>query len=88
MALSDKERDEQVELSERLQLKWLKRMDTMLDAGDISATDMATLMRFLVANGWNLDPARIPKNLRDKLTSRLDPKSLDEVDGVVGRISA
>lgn len=41
--------------------------------GTLSATDRATLVRFLMANGWNLDPATLPKDLKDMLTSRVDP---------------
>ncbi len=84
--------DAQVSIAERLQLKWLQRMETLIDAGILTDTGMAILARVLMANGWNLDPKRLPKGLRDKLTSHFDPKEFedDEPDlpaGVVGRIS-
>lgn len=80
-------KQEQIDIAERLQIKWLKRMDKMFDDGTITSTDMATLVRFLTANGWNLDPSRIPKGLRDKLTTSVDPTELDSEDvvGTIGR---
>jgi hypothetical protein len=59
--------DEQVSLAEVLQAKWLKQMDKMFDAGTITSTDMATLARVLLANGWSLDPSKLPEKLRNKL---------------------
>lgn len=78
--MKEKDRDEkdQTELAEGLQLKWLRRMDSMLDDGTITSSDMATLYRFLSDNGWNLDPARLPKRLRDKLTSKISPTDFDD----------
>jgi hypothetical protein len=82
---------QQADLAAGLQLKWLKRMDKMLKDDTITSTDMATLARVLLANGWNLDPARLPSGLRAKLTSHIDPADLDEQDGmqqVVGVIGS
>lgn len=62
-------REEQLEATERLQAAWLRRMTTMLEDGTITSTDMATLARVLMHNGWSLDPATLPKNLRDKITT-------------------
>jgi hypothetical protein len=62
---------EQIDVATRLQVKWLKRMETMIDEGTITSTDMATLARFLLANGWTLDPSRLPQGLRDKLTKHV-----------------
>jgi hypothetical protein len=59
--------DEQISLAEVLQAKWLKQMDKMFDAGTITSTDMATLARVLLANGWSLDPSKLPEKLRNKL---------------------
>lgn len=70
----------QVEIAERLQMKWLQRMEEMLDEGTITATDMATLGRLLMANGWNLDPSQLPKNLRDQLEVEVDPDDLEDYD--------
>lgn len=73
---------QQTDLAERLQTKWLKRMETMIDEGTATATDMATLARVLLANGWSIDPKDIPQPLRDKLTSKISPEELDD-DGIV-----
>jgi len=72
--------DKQADIAERLQLKWLKRMEELLDDGSVTSTDLATLSRFLMANGWTLDPARLPKSLRDKLTTGLDPEEFEDDD--------
>lgn len=73
-------KDEQVAIAERLQLKWLRRMEELIDAGTITSTDMATLVRFLTVNGWTLDPSRLPKGLKDKLTSGMSPEDFDDGD--------
>lgn len=72
----------QIDIAERLQEKWLTRMEALLDSGAITSTDLATLQRFLSANGWSLDPTRLPKGLRDKLTSGVDPTDFEN-DGEV-----
>lgn len=72
MASDTPVQDEQLALVQRLQLKWLKHMDTLFDSGEITSTDLATLARLLSQNGWSLDPARLPKNLKDKLTKHVD----------------
>lgn len=73
-------KEEQVAIAERLQLKWLVRMEKLLDEGTITSTDMATLVRFLIANGWTLDPSRLPQGLRDKLTANVSPEDFDDSD--------
>jgi hypothetical protein len=65
---------------ERLKLKWLQRMEKMLDENTITSTDLATLARLLNANGWILDPKRLPKGLADKIGDRVDPKSFEDDD--------
>ena len=62
----------QVELAERLQVLWLERMETLLNDGEITSTDLATLARVLLANGWTLDPTRLPTSLREKLTKHVE----------------
>lgn len=52
----------------RLQLKWLERMETLIDEDKLSSTDAATLYRFMADNGWSLDPAKVSPKLRDKIT--------------------
>lgn len=79
----DEFKQKQIKIAARLQLKWLERMETLLDEGTITSTDMATLARVLLSNGWNLDPSRLPKGLRDKLQgvelpSFDDPPNPDE----------
>ena len=68
--MPDSTMPEQREIMARLQLKWLKRMETQLNEGNITSTDMATLVRFMVDNGWSLD--KLPEKLADKLTTRVD----------------
>jgi hypothetical protein len=66
---------EQTDLAETLQGKWLRHMDKMFDAGTITSTDMATLARVLLTNGWTLDPSKLPAGLRKRL---LDSEELEE----------
>jgi hypothetical protein len=68
---------QQQAIVERLQLKWLERMEALLDEGALTSTDAATLYRFMADNGWSLDPAKLPQSLRDKLT---DSVKFDEAD--------
>lgn len=68
----------QVEIAKRLQMKMLKRWEDLLDSGQLSATDAATLTRFLLENGWNVDPAKLPQSLKDVLTTKVDPSQLAE----------
>jgi hypothetical protein len=76
-------KEEQVAIAERLQLKWLERMEKLLDNGEITSTDMATLVRFLMSNGWTLDPTRLPQGLKDKLTSGMRPDDFDNDGDVI-----
>jgi len=69
---------EQIDLTERLKTLWLKHMETLLTTGAITATDMATLARVLLQNGWSLDPAKLPQNLRGMLTSQVSPEDLED----------
>lgn len=57
----------QQEIVERLQTLWLERMENLLTAGEMTATDANTLYRFLSDNGWILDPSKLPQGLKDKL---------------------
>lgn len=72
-------KDEQIEVAERLQGKWLLAMERMLDAGTITSTDMATLCRWLMANGWSVDPATIPQPLKNKLIDSLGADAFDDL---------
>ena len=59
---------DQIDISKRLQVLWLTHMEKLLDSGTITSTDMATLARVLLHNGWSLDPKSLPKSLRDLMT--------------------
>lgn len=72
-------KDEQIDVAERLQGKWLLAMERMLDAGTITSTDMATLCRWLMANGWSVDPATLPQKLQSKLIDALGPDAFEEL---------
>ncbi len=71
-------KEEQVSLTDRLQTLTLKTFENRLESQTISDTGLATLVRFLMANGWSVDPSRLPKGLESLLTSKVDPKELDE----------
>lgn len=71
---------------ERLQDLWLGHMERLLQDGSATSTDLATLARVLMANGWCLDRSRLPTGLSEKLLSKLDPSTLDEDDAVIARI--
>lgn len=70
-------KEEQIAITERLQMKLLKRFEDMLDANEITSTDIATLCRLLSQNGWVLDPSRVPKGLLSKLTARVPVEELN-----------
>lgn len=76
---------EQIELAKRLQMYWLEEMENRFKAGEITSTDMATLARVLMRNGWTLDPSQLPEDLREKLsTTNLDfedPPLEEEIHG-------
>ena len=62
---------DQIDISERLQLAWLKHMEKLLDSGVITSTDLATLARVLINGGWSLDPKQLPKSVKDLMTKTL-----------------
>ena len=64
-------RQQQIEIAERLQQLWLERMEVLLTSGDATSTDLATIARVLIMSGWTLDPHQLPQGLRDKLTSAI-----------------
>lgn len=68
--MSDKT-ERRLELMEELTDLWLEDMKALLQAGEMSPTDRATLARFLMANGITLDPSRLPQGLQDKITQRV-----------------
>jgi len=74
------EEKEQAEIARRLQTKWLLRVEDLLDSGRLTSTDLATIARVLLQNGWTLDPSKLPQDLANQITSQVDPKVLDEED--------
>lgn len=68
------------DLVTELKTAWLRHMAKLLREGTIASTDLATLARVLMANGWTLDPSRLPKGLADKLGDRIDPSKFDDDD--------
>lgn len=86
--MASKTQQQQIEIMDRLQLKMLQRFETLLDNGEISSTDMATLVRLAEHNGWQLDPAKIPQGLKDKLTAGVSPEDFGEDDGKVLHMKA
>lgn len=49
-------------------------LDDLIEAVEnhtATATDRATIIRLLQSNGWSLDPAQLPTDLKDKLTSKV-----------------
>lgn len=69
---------EQASVAERLQAKWLRHAEWLLDKHVITSTDFATIARVLMKNGWQFDISRLPKKLQDKLTSQVDFEDEDE----------
>lgn len=69
---ADSIKKKQIEIAERLQLKWLERMEKLMDEDKITSTDMANLRKFLQDSGWTVDETKLPSNLRDKLKESLD----------------
>lgn len=72
----------QLGIAARLQEKWLEHMEHLFETKQITSTDLATLARVLLQNGWTLDPKKLPQGLKDKLTTQVSPDELDQ-DGVL-----
>lgn len=70
--------EKQVAIALRLQTKWLAHMEHLLVTGTITSTDMATLARVLLANGWTLDHKKMPKKLQDMLTLHVRPEDFED----------
>lgn len=65
------DKNAQIEKMEKLQDLILDDLIKAVEGGTATATDRATIIRLLQSNGWDLDPARIPQELRDKLTKKV-----------------
>ena len=72
----------QIDLKEELETLWLTEMKNRIKNNTATSTDLATLARVLMANGWTLDPKDLPQSLKDKLTSRVSTDELDDT-GVI-----
>ena len=69
--MSDTRSQEEVQLAANLRMRLLERFDELMDAGEDTPTDRATLSRLLTgAGGWVLDPSRMPQGLEEKITQR------------------
>lgn len=55
---------DQQAVASRLQAFWLQRMEFLMTSGMATSTDLATLARVLLANGWSLDPKKLPQGLQ------------------------
>lgn len=69
----------QIELGQKLQSLLLRRYHARLKDGTISDTGMAALQRLLASNGWTLDPAALPEDLRKMLTSEVSFEDDDDI---------
>lgn len=68
-----KKKKEHIEKAEKLQDLLLDNFIKLFQENEATATDRATAIRFLTDNGWDLDPARVPQELKDKLTRKVEP---------------
>ena len=73
---------DQIDISKRLQVLWLTHMEKLLDSGTITSTDLATLARVLLHNGWSLDPKSLPQSLRDLMRPTFDLRSRQKSSAV------
>lgn len=71
-------KQKQIEIAERLQMKILQRFEKLIDSNELQATDAATLVRLLMNSGWSIDPARVPKGLQGVLTQAIDAAAIEE----------
>lgn len=67
----------QIKLLEDLQELLLEDFKLAFENNTITATDRSTLIRWLQANGLDLDSSRIPQVLKDKLTAKLPASEVD-----------
>lgn len=75
--------DSEIEMMKYIRKKMLIHWKKLLDSGEITSTDLATITRLAVQNGWVLDETRLPSRLKDKLLTHHDPSVLDDDDGVI-----
>jgi hypothetical protein len=58
---------EQLQLFDRMKGKLLQYWNWLLEERKATSTDLATMARFFGQQGWTLNPAQIPKELKDYL---------------------
>ncbi len=68
---------DQISMTEKLQAGLLRTYLRRIQNGTISDTGLANVQRLLQANGWSLDPKQLPQDLKDLLTTAVDPNELD-----------
>lgn len=77
-------RREQIELGQKLFQALLEDFATLLEKGEATAADRATLARLLTQNGYSINPADLPDELRTKITTEFDPEAdLDDEFGAL-----
>jgi hypothetical protein len=57
---------------------WLERMVELIHSKEDTSTDRATLVRFLMLNGWTVDPAKLPEELKALVGSLGSPFDDDD----------
>lgn len=77
------EQRRQIEQAERLQRLILDDLERCLNDKTATATDRATIIRLLKDNGWTLDPAQLPSNLKAMLIA--DLSAVDVADELAER---
>ena len=76
-------KEDQIKIAERLQAASLRLFLDRVENRTISDTGLATIVRMLIANGWDLDPSHMKQDLKDLLTSTVSAEELDkELDNV------
>lgn len=75
--------DKLVQKGSRLLDLLLDDFERMLKDGSITAADRATLARMLKENGYAFDANSTKQNLGNKLTGKVDPKSVTKDDDVI-----
>ena len=61
---------DQIDVAVELQILILEDFKELLTTrkDELTATDRATIVRLLQANGWSIDPAALPEDLKGMLT--------------------
>jgi hypothetical protein len=57
----------------------LQRLVDLVRDNEDTSTDRATILRFLMQNGWTVDPKNIPEELHGMLTSEVRFDDTDDM---------